>query len=85
MVRRKRTFLRRCGILALGACSALFSTGCIRAAGDAAGAGVLNFIQDGVLSVLSSVLLGAGAASDMEEMGMDESLMSDDAHDGHAG
>ncbi len=85
MVRRKRTSLRRCSILALGACSALFSTGCIRAAGDAAGAGALNFIQNGVLSVLSSAVFGDNATSGMDEMGMDDSMMSGDAHDGHGG
>jgi len=52
---------------------------------DAAAAGALNFIQGSVSTLLSTVILGDDVMSGMDEMGMDGTMMSDDAHDGHGG
>ena len=71
MVHRNPSSLRRCSILAIGACIGLISTGCTGAAADAAAAGALNFIQGGVSTLLSSVIFGDDALSAMDGMAMD--------------
>ena len=83
MARSKPLSLRRCSVIALAACLSSLSTGCTKAMADAAAAGALNFIQSGVTTVLSSVIFGDDATSEMDEMGMDETMMSGGDHEGH--
>ena len=85
MVHKNPSSLQRCSTLALGAFLSLLSTGCIPAVADAATAGALNFIQGSVSTLLSTVIFGEDATLGMEEMGMDGTMMSVGAHEGHGG
>ena len=85
MVHRDPSLLRRRSTLALGVFLSLLSTGCIPAVADAAAAGALNFIQGSVSTLLSNVIFGDNATLGMEEMGMDGTMMSGGAHEGHDG
>lgn len=85
MTHRELRSFRRASVLGLSALSGLLLTGCTKAMADAAAAGALQFIQSGVGTVLSSVIFGDDATSGMDEMGMDESMMSDGDHENMGG
>ena len=82
MVHANPSSLRRCSLIAFGACIGLLSTGCIGAAADAAAAGALSFIQGSVSTLLSTVIFGDDAMSEMDEMGMGGTMMSGGSHGG---